>query len=100
MKKTAEQLRDENFCRQNLTFAEKGDRLREDFGADVFILVRRKGKLTIYTSRNALDDPQWPLRPEETASYYPKLIKTPETFKIREKKKLRHGLDGDTAGIQ
>jgi len=85
-KKTAEQLRDENFRRQNLTYAEKGDRLRADFGADVFILVLRKGKLTIYTSRNSLDDPQWPLRPEEIASYYPKLIRTPETLKIREKK--------------
>ena len=86
MKKTAEQLRDENFRRQNVTYAEKGDRFREDFGADVFILVLRKGKLTIYTSRNSLDDPQWPLRPEEIASYYPKLIRTPETFKIHEKK--------------
>lgn len=86
MKKTAEQLRDENFRRQNLTFAEKGDRLGEEFGADVFILVRRKGKLTVYTSRNSLDDPRWPLRPEDIASYYPKLIKTPETFKIRREK--------------
>ncbi len=84
-KKTTEQLRDENFRRQNCTYAEKGDRLRE-FGADVFVLVLRKGKLTIYTSRNSLDDPQWPLRREEIASYYPKLIKTPETFKICEKK--------------
>lgn len=84
-KKTAEQLRNENFRRQNLTYAEKGNRLRKDFGADVFILVRRKGKLTIYTSRNSLDDPQWPLRPEEIASYYPRLIRTPETFKVREK---------------
>lgn len=65
---------------------EKGDTFRSEFGADVFILVRQKGKLEVYTSRNSLDDPQWPLRPEEIASYYPKLIKTPGTFKIREKK--------------
>ena len=80
-KKTAEQLKDENFRRQKIKLAEKGDRLRK-FDADVFMLVRRKGKLTIYTSRNSLDDPQWPLRPEEIARYYPlPVIKTPETFK-------------------
>jgi hypothetical protein len=85
-KKTAEQLKDENFRRQKLTFAEKGDRLRV-FDADVFILVRRKGKLMIYTSRNSLDNPQWPLRPEEIARYYPlPVIKTPETFESHERK--------------
>jgi hypothetical protein len=85
-KKTAEQLNDENFRRQNVTFAEKADRLREEFGADVFILVRRKGKLLVYTSCDSLDDPRWPLRPGEIADYYPKLIKTPETLKILKKK--------------
>jgi hypothetical protein len=70
-KKTAEQLKDENFRRQILTFRAKGDTLRGKFGADVFVLVRRKGKLMVYTSRNSLDDPQWPLQPEEIARYYP-----------------------------
>jgi hypothetical protein len=56
-RKTAEQLKDENFRRQNIKLAEKGDRLRT-FDADVFMLVRRKGKLTIYTSRTSLEDPQ------------------------------------------
>jgi hypothetical protein len=56
-KKTAEQLKDENFRRQKTIFTEKGDRLRE-FNANIFILLRRKGKLTIYTSRKSLNDPQ------------------------------------------
>jgi hypothetical protein len=55
-RKTAEQLKDENFRRQKIKLAEKGDRLRK-FDADVFMLVRRKGKLTIYTSRTSLEDP-------------------------------------------
>jgi hypothetical protein len=70
MKKTIQQLTDENFGRQNISFLEEGDRLWEDFGADVFMLVRRKGNLTGNTSRSSLDDPQWPLRPEEIAKYY------------------------------
>jgi hypothetical protein len=90
-KKTAEQVNNENFRRQNVTFAKKADRLREEFGADVFILVRRKGKLLVYTSRDSLDDPQWPLQPGEIADYYPKLIKTPETLKVLKRgRKRRH----------
>jgi hypothetical protein len=97
-KKTTEQLDDENFRRQNETFAEKADRLRKDFGADVFILVRRKGKLTGYTSRDSLDDPRWPLRPEEIANYFPKLMKTPETLMVlKRRRKLHHGFKGNTA---
>jgi hypothetical protein len=60
-KKTAKQLKDENFRRQEKTFIKKGDRLRK-LNANVFILLRRKGKLTIYTSRDRLDDPLWPLQ--------------------------------------
>lgn len=86
-RKTAEQIRDENFRRQNLTFAAKGDKLRREFEADVFVLIRRKGKLMVYTSRNSLDDPQWPLRPEQIARYYPlPVIKTPATFKSCKRK--------------
>jgi len=85
-KKTAEQLKDENFRRQKETIAEKGERLRK-FDADVFILVKRKGKLMIYTSRNSLDDPQWPLRLEEIARYYSlPMIMSPETFESHERK--------------
>jgi hypothetical protein len=56
-KKTAERLDDENFRRQNVTLVEKADRIRELFGANVFILVWRKGKFIVYTSRNSLNDP-------------------------------------------
>lgn len=87
--KTADQLDDENFRRQRVTLVEKADRFRELFGADVFILVRRKGKLMVYTSRNSLNDPQWPLRPGQIETYFPKSTKTPETFTIlKGKRKL------------
>ena len=69
--KTRKQLDNENFRRQTLTLAKKGNRLKEAYDADVFILVRRKGKLTVYTSCESLDDPQWPLLPEKIKSYYP-----------------------------
>lgn len=59
-KKTAEQLSDERFRRQILTFEAKGDKLRENVGADVFVLIRRKGRLRVYTSRRFLGDPEWP----------------------------------------
>jgi hypothetical protein len=85
-KKTAEQLNDENFRRQIQTFEAKGDKLRENFGADVFVLVRRKGRVRVYTSRQSLGDPEWPLRREEIAKHYPlPMIKTPVTFQRSEK---------------
>ena len=69
-KKTAEQLTDDNFRRQNITFEKKGYRL-SGFDADVFILVRRKGKLSGFTSRSCLNDPHWPPKLEEIAKHYP-----------------------------
>lgn len=82
-KKTAEQLSDERFRRQILTFEAKGDKLRENFGADVFVLVRRKGRVRVYTSRKSLGDPEWPLRREEIARHYPlPMVKTSETFRF------------------
>lgn len=57
-KKTTDQLKDENFRRQIQTFGAKGDLLRKAFGADIFVLVRRKGKHMVYTSRNSVEDHQ------------------------------------------
>jgi hypothetical protein len=83
--KTPEQLHNENFRRQNITFVEKADRLRKEFGADMFVLIRRKGKLTVYTSRDSLIDSQWPLQLRDITDYYPKTMKTPETIECRQR---------------
>ena len=64
-KKTKEQLKNENFRRQNKSLTKRGNKLTK-FEADVYIQVRRKGKITIYTSlEDPLEDPSWPLRPED-----------------------------------
>jgi hypothetical protein len=55
-KKTADQFNDKNFRRQNVIFAKKVNKFKKEFSADIFILVRRKGKLLIYTSRDSLND--------------------------------------------
>jgi hypothetical protein len=76
-KKTKEQLVNENFRRQNKSLAKKGNKLTK-FEADVYILVRRKGNITIYTSLEdpRLEDPRWPLRPEDIVccSLIPQLL--------------------------
>ena len=58
-KKTTEQLRDNNFRRQNKKFEEKGNRLTE-FNADVFLLIKRNRKLIGYTSHSSLNNLIWP----------------------------------------
>lgn len=76
-KRTAEELKNENFRRQLLTYESKADTLRDNFQADIYFLVRRKGKLRVYTSRSSLSDSHWPLLPEQIAEYYPlPVIKT------------------------
>lgn len=81
-----------------LTFEAKGDTLREDFDADVFILIRRKGKIRVYTSRNSLCNLQWPLKKEEIAKYYPMpVVKTPNNFESAEEITLPK-FHGDTVG--
>lgn len=91
-KKTGEQRSGENFRRQILTFEAKGDKLREDFGADVFVLVRRKGRIRVYTSRKSLSDSEWPLPREAIAEHYPlPMVKTSDTFRCRAKE-AKHNL--------
>jgi hypothetical protein len=64
-KKSDEQLKDENFRRQNKTFKKRGNKLSL-LGAEVYIQVLRKGKLSIYTT--SLDHNAWPLREEHIVS--------------------------------
>lgn len=62
IKKTDEQRKDENFRRLKKTLTKRGDNLRK-FEADVYVQLRRKGKISIYTSRK--EDLRWPLRTED-----------------------------------
>lgn len=55
----------DNFRRRKITFMEKADELRSEFGCDIYILGRRNGKLFNYTSR---DGPFWPLSLTEVVS--------------------------------
>jgi hypothetical protein len=53
----------DNFRRRKITFMEKADELRSEFGCDIYVLGQRNGKLFNYTSREELsrDGPSWPL---------------------------------------
>jgi hypothetical protein len=55
----------DNFRRRKITFIEKADELRSEFGCDIYVLGRRNGKLFNYTSR---DGPSWPLSLTEVVS--------------------------------
>jgi hypothetical protein len=44
---------------------EKADELRSEFGSEVYVLVRRNGRLFNYASR---DGPSWPLSLTEVVS--------------------------------
>jgi hypothetical protein len=65
IKRTSEQLKDENFRRQKITLGKRGNKL-STFGAKVYIQVLRKGKLWIFTS--TLDDNTFPICAENIVS--------------------------------
>ena len=52
----------ENFRKQKETFLEKANRLKRNFDADCYILIRRNGRFYIYTSTN---QPSWPPNPQD-----------------------------------
>ena len=56
----------EGFRKQIQTMQSKGERLRHKFDAEVYIQIRRKGKVYIYTS--SMRD-NWPLTQECLVSY-------------------------------
>jgi hypothetical protein len=59
----------DNFRRRKITFIEKADELRSEFGCDIYVLGRRNGKLFDYTSRDrSRDGPSWPLSLTEVVS--------------------------------
>ena len=100
-KKTAEQLKDKNYRRQKLTFKQKGDTLRKEFGADIFILLRQKGKLEIYISRDSLINTRWPLQLDEIAEYYPTLINTPRCSGVAQgREEVPHKHNRETGGME
>lgn len=56
----------ENFRRRkDITFMEKADELRSEFDSEVYVLVRRNGRLFNYASR---DGPSWPFSLIEVVS--------------------------------
>jgi hypothetical protein len=55
----------ENFRRRKINIISKADDLQRFFGADVFLVIRKKGKLCGYISR---DKPDWPPTKEELVS--------------------------------
>jgi hypothetical protein len=59
----------DNFRRRKITFMEKADELRSEFGCDIYVLGRRNGKLFNYTSKgSSRDGPSWPLSLTEVVS--------------------------------
>ncbi|KAI9774178.1 MAG: hypothetical protein M1839_001880 [Geoglossum umbratile] len=69
---------DEKFRKRKNNILKKGDELRLLCGADVFILLRRKGRYYTYKST---DQPSWPPTLEKIdQSYPPPVKKTPIEF--------------------
>jgi hypothetical protein len=52
----------ENFRKQKETFLQKANRLKRDYDADCYILIRRNGRFYTYTS---IDQPLWPPNPQD-----------------------------------
>ena len=57
----------ENFRRQIRTMLQKGERIRSSFEADVYIQVRRNGKIYIYKSSQ---EGLWPLNKTALVGIY------------------------------
>ncbi|KIM94289.1 hypothetical protein OIDMADRAFT_34859 [Oidiodendron maius Zn] len=75
-----------NFQRREITFMEKADELRSEFGRDMYVLGRSNGKLFNYTSR---DGPSWRLSLTEVDQSYPRPERyTPASFLKRGTKSL------------
>jgi len=63
----------ENFRRRKINLISKADDLYRFFGADVFLVIRKKGKYSGYNSREKLD---WPPTKEELVSLSFRHLKT------------------------
>jgi hypothetical protein len=57
----------ENFRRRKINLISKADDIHRLFGADVFLVIRKKGKYCGYNSREELS---WPPRKEELVSLF------------------------------
>ncbi|PMD49856.1 uncharacterized protein K444DRAFT_604812 [Hyaloscypha bicolor E] len=92
----------DNFRRRKITFMEKADELRSEFGYNIYVLGRRNGKLFNYISR---DRPSWPLSLTEVDQSYPRAERyTPASFLKRGTKSLlykdRKGQDNPIVRIE
>ncbi|PMD62553.1 uncharacterized protein K444DRAFT_525224, partial [Hyaloscypha bicolor E] len=97
----------DNFRRRKITFMEKADELRSEFGYDIYVLGRRNGKLFNYISRDrSRDRPSWPLSLIEviSGSYLRAERYIPASFLKRGTKSLlykgRKGRDNPMARIE
>ncbi|KAE8440723.1 hypothetical protein EG329_006774 [Mollisiaceae sp. DMI_Dod_QoI] len=77
---------------------QKADKLRSEFGSEVYVLVRRNGRLFNYASR---DGPSWPLNLTEVDQSYPLVERyTPASFtKQGTKSRLCKGRKGGTREV-
>ena len=63
----------ENFRRRKINLISKADDLHRFFGADIFLVIRKKGKYSGYNLREELD---WPLIKKELISLSFRHLKT------------------------
>ena len=62
----------ENFRQRKINLINKADNLHRFFRADVFLVIRKKGKYSGYNSREELD---WPLTKGELVSLFYRYLK-------------------------
>ncbi|KAK1712234.1 uncharacterized protein BDZ83DRAFT_105201 [Colletotrichum acutatum] len=86
----------ENFTKATKNLLARCDRIREQYGADVYIQVRRMHKHYTYTSSN---EPSWPKTKAEMERMYPiPITRTPQDFAgKRSRASVVHTPQGTTA---
>jgi hypothetical protein len=57
----------ENFRRRKINLINKADDIHRFFGADVFLVIRKRGRYYAYISRERLD---WPPKKEQLVSLF------------------------------
>ncbi|KAH6667811.1 hypothetical protein B0J14DRAFT_658590 [Halenospora varia] len=70
----------ENFRRRKINLISKADDLHRFFGADIFLVIRKRGRYCAYYSREELD---WPPTKEQLEHSHPlPKIRTPADFDV------------------
>jgi hypothetical protein len=64
--KSKKRAQDANFRKQKDTMIKKAERMRQNFDADIYILIRRKGRLYGYCGKTDSEPhTKWPLSEDE-----------------------------------